>query len=441
MLLGEAASQQRERSIPKLLAENRIGAFEDGVNIFNVRLLRPYILGTWVGSFTHTKAGFRDYLSGVGHSEFFEDVDFHKLDMTFDSIAFYRKLNFPYVIFGSTGVVAADATAEMPDVEVGKIRREYISFGKKEVMAEISHFNKRDKLLIQFRPNSVEYFDITPLYVGSPFHGYTQRPTEFTPLVSVAISSAGVDYIHPDGSLGVVAGPIVQLFDLATQYTYDNPETQLPKSKIWSLLKNEDLLADDVDGRTGDRVVKSDVDIVLSDGGHSDKLGIVPLLWRDCREIIALDMGEDPNQTFADEVHLVRQVNSDPYVEGTLHWNFPNLLEKIDSDGGTMYLCRQEDLSCNEPTSEVKVIKLAFRGCEGEDIGDEKRREYSLNHLCNRYDGDLRGTFPHESVQILQYDRERVMAYEELGKWLATKHSADIARMLRAGFRSRPTGS
>lgn len=425
MLVGEAL-QQEDHSIPNLLAEGKIGQIDNGVSILNFRSPRPSVIATSISSFFKTTIGFNSFLDGLGHSEFLEKTDFTNYDALAMSPYLYKQLHFPYISFGSTAVAIADSAATKIHVNGDEIFRKDLFLGNRTITANIARSNMSNKLLIGFQPISSEYFEITPLSIGSPLHGYTNRPSDISPLVATSISSAGLDYIHPDGSLGIIDSSVFRLLDLATQYRFDDPEVSFHNSLIWSFLKSGVHPELGFDSRSNDRVVDFDVDLILSDGGHSDKLGIVPLLWRECTHIIALDMGEDPNFTFSDEINLVRRVNADPYVNGKLSWSVPDLTKQIDSDAGEMRLCRINDPNCRDPVSEIKVIKLAFRGCDSEGIVKNK-----YSYLCHRYDSTLRGTFPHEAVSILHYDNDRVKAYQELGEWLAEKHTNSVSWALQ----------
>ena len=69
----------------------------------------------------------------------------------------------------------------------------------------------------------------------------------------------------------------------------------------------------------------------LSDGGHSENSGVLTLLERGCRFILASDNGEDENFEFCDLEILIRTARTDIGVEVSLvpHDDFPKNLEPV----------------------------------------------------------------------------------------------------------------
>jgi hypothetical protein len=160
----------------------------------------------------------------------------------------------------------------------------------------------------------------------------------------------------------------------------------------------------------------------VSDGGFSENLGIVPLLKRRCKLIVALDAGCDPKHGFSDLTRVIRYArikegivitqtgagSQDPNVvdcplttadlefdtRGNCHQHFLvgkiNYPAKTCTDGSTL----------GAETGILVYVKPSFTGDETADL------------LQYRGEND---EFPHDNTADQLYDEVRVESYRQLG--------------------------
>lgn len=190
----------------------------------------------------------------------------------------------------------------------------------------------------------------------------------------------------------------------------------------------------------------------VSDGGFTENLGIVPLLKRRCRTIVALDAGCDPNHEFAD---LARAVRLARMKDGIQFYEIP--LEDADTDRipltletsalqlGADGMCRRHFLlaeivypkytkPCGTVVDEqiglLVYIKPSFTGDESADL-----LQYRGAHE----------EFPHDNTADQLYDDVRVECYRRLGEHMGEQVCAalfkkleknrDLAALMTEGFK------
>lgn len=414
-LLTQARTQRKPVAAVLSKFVDPAGPLGAGIHIENYRLPKPYIIKQYVLNALNSSAGFRNFMSSLGHSELFYDSDIAELaDIREDAI----HLNFPFVIFGATVAIQSDSTATLGSPTPGGLRRMRLADGDVNVL----DFQSDGSSLYLFQPPTLDYFDITPFSIGSPIHGYATTPEYLDLLIASTISSAGLDTVHPEGSLGFLDNAFLGLTDLSTRYRYDDVETSFPASSIWRIHHDGKSWSNFVNGKREKGLVRGDVDFLLTDGGHADKLGIVPLLWRQCRRVVALDMSEDPEILYMDVARLVRRWNDQPNsdVKGKLTW------QVNDVRGGVLRLCPAADPDCHTPVTEVRLIKSFFKTCEDANVS----KDVQMKFLCSFFDGADRANFPHDAVGMLSYDSDRTKAYITLGRSLAAHNAQSFDWMV-----------
>jgi hypothetical protein len=154
---------------------------------------------------------------------------------------------------------------------------------------------------------------------------------------------------------------------------------------------------------------------LITDGGHSENLGLWALLQRRCQLIIVSDAGQDPEHSFDDFLKVCRRVRLFHGVEILdLHDNRPIDLQPLR---------RQQNASCpyhffigriSYPNGFMPVGKNANACKEGYVI-------YLKPSLTNDEANDLlrhfhhRQPFPHDPTVNQLYDEDMVESYRQLG--------------------------
>ncbi|MEZ4987399.1 MAG: hypothetical protein R2795_20535 [Saprospiraceae bacterium] len=146
-----------------------------------------------------------------------------------------------------------------------------------------------------------DYFLLSPLFCGAKLVGYVPTATtsgyrNMTLPAAVTISAAAVN-----PGLGAYSSKLLSIlltfFNLRLGFWTWNP---LHLRKTWQIVWWPFYFFYELLGKIG-----TDKKMVnISDGGHIENLGVMELLRRKCRLIIAVDAGADPAFTFSDLENL-----------------------------------------------------------------------------------------------------------------------------------------
>ena len=147
---------------------------------------------------------------------------------------------------------------------------------------------------------------------------------------------------------------------------------------------------------------------LVSDGGHSENLGILPLLTRRCALIVACDAGHDPDFVFRDLANVIRIARIHDGIQ------FLDLKEDRPFDTDVFRPDKRKDFSRRHhllirirypeeegrPDGLLVYLKTSLTGDESVDL-IQYRKESS--------------GFPHESTYEQIYSDVQVESYRELG--------------------------
>jgi hypothetical protein len=150
----------------------------------------------------------------------------------------------------------------------------------------------------------------------------------------------------------------------------------------------------------------------VSDGGHSENLGLWPLLLRRCRLIIVSDAGEDPEHSFDDFLKVCRRMRLYHGVQVfDLHDDRP-----VDARP----LLLQQDRTCAYHFFLGRV--LYPEGFMGATRPEEGYLIYLKPSVTKDEDNDLlrhfrlRRPFPHDPTLNQLFDEDTVESYRQLGQ-------------------------
>ncbi|MBI2422416.1 MAG: hypothetical protein HYV27_06270 [Candidatus Hydrogenedentes bacterium] len=143
----------------------------------------------------------------------------------------------------------------------------------------------------------------------------------------------------------------------------------------------------------------------LSDGGHLENLGLVELLRRRCRYIIAVDAECDPDHEFDGLTKALRYAMTDVGARIELDATPLRKLENGHCSGHALhariiYAEADADRAIKEESGELIYIKASLTGDEAEYV-----RAYKKEHPA----------FPHETTADQFFDEEQFEAYRALG--------------------------
>jgi hypothetical protein len=154
--------------------------------------------------------------------------------------------------------------------------------------------------------------------------------------------------------------------------------------------------------------------MLLTDGGHIENLGIYELLKRGCQLIIAIDAEADPSMSFASFVKMERYARIDLGIRISLPWEkIARTTKHVNNDLGQNSTSDSSLLRRKGPHCAVGRI-FYDTGAEGILVyvksslsGDEK--DYILDYK-KRY-----SKFPHESTSDQFFTEEQFEVYRALG--------------------------
>ncbi len=158
-----------------------------------------------------------------------------------------------------------------------------------------------DQLQRPFRP-----FVLSPAYCGNRHLQYiaTKSLGKHQPSVAdtIAISGGAIDpayFVHH------ILAFLVNAMNWRMGQLFPNPQ-----ATHWRRPNMLQVLVDTLQQSLSSTEGRIASNVLLTDGGHSENLGIEPLLCRRCRLIIVADAGYDPNHVLDDLAKVVRRLES-----------------------------------------------------------------------------------------------------------------------------------
>ncbi len=279
-----------------------------------------------------------------------------------------------------------------------------------------------------------DYFLLSPLFCGSKLVGYvptdkTSGYNQMTLPAAVTISAAAVN-----PGLGAYSNKILSilltLFNLRLGFWVPNPmRLRLGRYPIvwWPFYFFYELL-----GRIGTdkRMVN------ISDGGHIENLGVMELLRRKCKLIVAVDAGADPDYIFSDLENLTVRARNELGID--LRFRRDQIPEEVmrvnPSHGYSKKRFAVADLYQlwekvkDEETGEEKIVHypdgkktgmlIYVKSTITAPIGRPNiSREDYLKYGTYKYK-IYHPAFPHESTADQFFDPIQWEAYYQLGQFI-----------------------
>lgn len=303
----------------------------------------------------------------------------------------------PYFIINATGVV----DAEYSDSNVEK-------YSTENRIVEFTPWSCHS-VLFDTPTKEIANHDCKDYRLNSP-RGYEKLDLAKT----VAISGAAVDGktqpVDTDGNASessTLLETTLDILHLNLGYHIDNPNISkwhLMAHKLlpWPLYLLDDALSDQA----------STSGIYLSDGGHSENLGVLPLIRRGVKEIYLVDAEQDDSSSFQGAKRLNNTLKKYDY-ELCSDKNQPlNVYDTNDSffEVSVQKIGCTDKLSTNLP--KIYYIKLSAPVIYSPDTTK------NLPYTVISYMKD-NPKFPHESTVDIFYSPEQFMAYRDLGYKIA----------------------
>jgi hypothetical protein len=243
---------------------------------------------------------------------------------------------------------------------------------------------------------------VTKYVKSSDFEQMMANPTHLSD--AIAISGAAVEPLQFD--FAPLAWMMTSL-NLRLGQWLPNPNTQIRRPFTKYAASVLTVLLD------APKYVEKRKLCYISDGGFSENLGVLPLLRRRCKLIVALDAGHDPDLSFEDLTKTIRlaRVREGITIKKLVKRGDPEqeldtaALHK-DADGRS-HRHWMVALICYPPVNDraseeglLVYIKPSFTGDEGADL-----LAYRAQHP----------EFPQDTTADQLYDESRVEAYRQLG--------------------------
>ena len=161
--------------------------------------------------------------------------------------------------------------------------------------------------------------------------------------------------------------------------------------------------------------------IYLSDGGHSDNLGLYALIRRECQQVIAVDAEYEPNATGGKESKyefegyrkLVKAIEGERIAMVTLRDGFD--IAKFQS--AEPFFEGELKYTGSGQTGTLLYIKLAFDRAHTEQVPADVREYAATQHP----------RFPHDPTTSQSYAPEQFRAYQKLGHYITCRATARSA--------------
>ncbi|MES2356305.1 MAG: hypothetical protein V4568_18250 [Pseudomonadota bacterium] len=175
--------------------------------------------------------------------------------------------------------------------------------------------------------------------------------------------------------------------------------------------------------------------IFISDGGFIENQGIVPLVRRNCRRIIAVDASHDPNlswegwtQFAANAKELgwktteVVDLQGQPVVKGN-PWEMASHIYRVDAFKG-------------DQKSEIFILKLGIGRSGIERYPESVKafwaddlKKYHAGARCEGESLNLNCTFPQQATVQQSFTRSEFRAYRCLGRFMAREYLSTTSEL------------
>lgn len=182
-------------------------------------------------------------------------------------------------------------------------------------------------------------FEFTPLRFGSDGFGYSN---EFPVTMGRAVSISGAAVDLASITPGRLESTLVSSLNIDLGYHIRNYNNKAKLADLKRFIPFYFLInSHDIKG----------TDILLTDGGHVENLGIYPLIRRLCQEIIVVDATHDPDYQFDEYFKLKSALRSEMQVELEIE-DIDKLQSKFeleDEDKNSSMLLAGESLESSNP--------------------------------------------------------------------------------------------
>ena len=267
------------------------------------------------------------------------------------------------------------------------------------------------------RGRNADFFEFTPLYVGSEATGRIESKVmaSYEPRLDLgtAMAISGAAFSPNMGSATVKPlVPTLALLNMRLGFWMRNPRHAREPRRWWQRLLERHcfLLAREVFSRLDEEAWT----IYVTDGGNIENLGVQVLLKRKCKVIVVVDAEADPAMTFAAYLKLERYARIDLGVLIDLPWQ-PIRDRALALDAAAATTEHQATLTATPPSHHVAVGRIRY-GNEREGLlvyvkasltGDEP--DYILDYKARHPD------FPHETTGDQFFGEEQLEVYRALG--------------------------
>ena len=269
-------------------------------------------------------------------------------------------------------------------------------------------------------------FTVSPLHTGGKETGY--RPTDlFGDNISIgtAMATSGA---AANPSMGHCSSPVLALlmtlFNVRLGWWVGNPK--LPE--VWKKIGPEFALSPLLSEMFG-QTTEGQTEVLLSDGGHFEDLGIYEMIQRRCRFLIVVDGGADPKGVFEDLGNAVRKVRIDQGVEIKFIFNRTTRAltpTKAECQHFAVAKIKYSDVDSKVGGTQVTDGWLLY--IKGVLTGDEPADVYQYKQFNQE--------FPHQSTADQWFDESQFESYRALGQ-----HSIEKALGVIKSYPSAPMTS
>ena len=302
------------------------------------------------------------------------------------------------------------------------------------INATLTTTSSKDRKL---RTRGYSHFLFSSTFVGSDATGYVPTATyandELTLATAIAISGAAVDP-NTAATRARSLSFLMALLNVRTGYWGPNPNPKHQgvvqrQTPSWIRAIGGEMLNLNVD--------ETRPFIHLSDGGHSENLGIYELIRRRCKVIVGVDAGQDPDWEWSDLGRLVRQARVDFGVD-IRPVQSPSNNSGGDSGNPLLDIKPKESNEWSYDVADRAWIVFAVEYPEERD-GKKKDGETKDGVLILLKTSMLKGvddsavhayklkekTFPDQTTLNQFFTEEQFEAYRELGFQTASRMMAD----------------
>ena len=160
-------------------------------------------------------------------------------------------------------------------------------------------------------------------------------------------------------------------------------------------------------------------DILLSDGGHMENLGIFSLVRRGVKKIIVVDGEQDGSSTFSSLNRLKRNLNREMGMD--IIWTDPAInVYYTPADKGLLEAEIRGFVDENGNKDDIKLyyIKLSIKQDDLETTDEPCDDTYPFTVVAY---GTRHADFPHEPTADVFYTRDQYKAYRDLGYTIGRK--------------------